>query len=323
NRPNPDAMAAWVGRSGNGHPLGDLFANFGAEAASSARKEMLLGLALGANPRAMAQGIANALGISRSRATIIARTEVLGSYRAAQMETYRANSDVVSGWVWSAGGPNPCAACMGMDGLQFTLEEELIDHPCGACAALPVTRSWDDILGPLGIDASGMDETSIGEEDAYFGGEDRFNAMSPAQQRAVIGTNTGYEAWRRGEVSLRDFAGRRADGMLYQKSLRELQIPTRQSRTLVEPSPRIAGPHRASARGQLTPLEQMPAWAKQSEAARIVYQILRNGLPYDLMSHEQGLLVLNLIEMLKDNLPPNVRLAVIRQLRLLGADVPQ
>src|SRR6185312_9927864 len=69
NRPNPDALAQWVGRAGNGHPLGNLFSNFSAEATSEARKAMMLWLATGANPKAMATGIANAMGISRSRAT--------------------------------------------------------------------------------------------------------------------------------------------------------------------------------------------------------------------------------------------------------------
>src|SRR5690348_13676139 len=108
NRPNPDAIGQWVGRAGNGHPLGDLFSGFPQEATSAARQSMLLGLATGANPRAMAQGISDALGISRSRALVISRTEVLGSYRAAAHETYRANSDVLQGWIWSAGGSNPC-----------------------------------------------------------------------------------------------------------------------------------------------------------------------------------------------------------------------
>src|SRR5690348_12919482 len=112
NRPNPDAIAQWVGRAGNGHPLGDLFANFSQEAASGARQAMLLGLATGANPLQMVRGIQQAMGISRSRAITIARTEVLGSYRAAAHATYRANADVLGSWLWSAGGNNPCAMCM-------------------------------------------------------------------------------------------------------------------------------------------------------------------------------------------------------------------
>ena len=327
NRPNPDAIAAWVGRAGNGHPLGDLFANFSSEATSAARQAILLGLATGANPLQMVSGIQQAMGISRSRAITIARTEVLGSYRAAAHETYRANSDVLGYWLWSAGGNNPCAMCMGMDGTLHSLDEDLSDHPCGRCAPLPVTKPWDDILGPLGIDASDLEETSIGAPGAYETGEEKFARMSPERQREIIGTKTGYEAYQRGEVSLRDFVGVRPpqDGFpssYYQKSLREMQIPTKTQGPLVEPSPAIRGPHRASERGQVTPDALMPAWAKQSEASRIVYQILRNGLPYDMTAHEQALLILNLKHMITEEvLPDDVFYAAVRQLRALGVRV--
>ena len=327
SRPNPDAIAAWVGRAGNGHPLGDLFANFSSEATSAARQAILLGLATGANPLQMVSGIQQAMGISRSRAITIARTEVLGSYRAAAHETYRANSDVLGYWLWSAGGNNPCAMCMGMDGTLHSLDEDLSDHPCGRCAPLPVTKPWDDILGPLGIDASDLEETSIGAPGAYETGEEKFARMSPERQREIIGTKTGYEAYQRGEVSLRDFVGVRPpqDGFpssYYQKSLREMQIPTKTQGPLVEPSPAIRGPHRASERGQVTPDALMPAWAKQSEASRIVYQILRNGLPYDMTAHEQALLILNLKHMITEEvLPDDVFYAAVRQLRALGVRV--
>src|SRR6185312_1624696 len=188
NRPNPDAIAQWVGRAGNGHPLGDLFSGFGAEATQGARQAMMLGLLTGANPKAMASGISQALGVSRSRATIIARTEVLGSYRSAAHETYRANSDVLSGWVWSAGGSSPCAMCAGMDGQIFDLSEDLVDHVCGKCSPIPITKSWDDILGPLGIDSSGLEETSMGRPGAYTSISQKFDSYSPAKQREIIGT---------------------------------------------------------------------------------------------------------------------------------------
>ena len=664
NRPNPDAIAQWVGRAGNGHPLGDLFQGFGAEATQGARQAMMLGLLTGANPKAMASGIANALGVSRSRATIISRTEVLGSYRAAAHETYRANSDVLSGWIWSAGGQSPCAQCMGMDGLIFSLEEELIDHPCfpagmlvsgpralgsttrwyegdlidittrdgrflsvtpnhpiltphgwimagllvegddvvchdfterghtpavgtpddyqvptpieqvasafgrandvppiavplaaedfngnrrvgvngeidvvganrvlrdagnrrkarrqprtqkrfgwrdaylalltglgaanllpqrlafamqgrlsrkhgaailfrgtfsgfdagggrwisthdasshqspangsardaellserllslssliaphdvrvrqtlrgplrhsithadeaiasltisqqapslqlirqallanmeacgdnlsalpgdicldrvleisvrrfsghvynlqtvtgwyitssiithncGKCAPIPITKSWDEILGPLGIDSSDMEETSMGAEGAYETGPEKFARMSPEQQRAIIGTKTGYEAYQRGEVELKDFIGKReAEGgwpaSYYQKSLKEMEIPTGRAGTpLVERSPRLtelerAGNLRARDFGAPIHPDEMPRWARKSPASQAVYQIMRNGLPWNMAEHELPLLSQNIEQMLTEDLSLNVRMAALR-----------
>jgi len=331
NRPNPDAISQLVGRAGNGHPLGDLFANFPQEATSGARQALLMGLATGANPVSMAQGISQAMGISRSRAIVISRTEILGSYRSAAHETYRANSDVLGYWMWSAGGANPCAMCAGMDGTLHDLSEDLSDHPCGKCAPIPVTKPWSDILGPYGIDAEGLDETSIGAPGNYTSISEKFESYSPAKQREIIGTQTGYEAYKRGEVMLKDFIGVRpaSDGFpssYYQKSLKELQIPTRQAKRLVEFNPELAqkfalGKLRYSELGQPVPEALMPAWAKRSDASRIVYQILRNGLPYDMESHERGLLITNLAEMLKTDLPISERAAVERQLQALGGQV--
>lgn len=464
NRPNPDAIAQWVGRAGNGHPLGDLFSGFGAEATQGARQAMMLGLLTGANPKAMAQGISQALGVSRSRATIIARTEVLGSYRSAAHETYRANSDVLSGWMWSAGGANPCfpagtrirmadgsekpieqvclgdwvwthrsrtrrvtgvmshgfsgqlitfwdasnyrvtateehpflmwyrgqarwiyagrvkpevhqhftldlnslgeplmrlrecsmygeevtqvpvfnlqvaddesyiangfavhncAMCAGMDGQIFDLTESLDDHPCGKCAPIPITKSWDDILGPLGIDSSGIEETSMGRPGAYTSISQKFDSYSPAKQREIIGTKTGFEAYQRGEVTLRDFAGVRPaeDGWpasYYQKSLKELEIPTGRAGTpLVERSPRLtelerAGTLRARDFGAPIRPDEMPKWAQKSPASQAVYQIMRNGLPANMSAHELPLLAQNIEQMLTEDLSLNVRMAALR-----------
>ena len=44
NRPNPDALAALVGMAGDGHPLGDLFANWPAEATQEARRVLMTGV---------------------------------------------------------------------------------------------------------------------------------------------------------------------------------------------------------------------------------------------------------------------------------------
>jgi|GEM_PF-2479630 len=224
-----------------------------------------------------------------------------------------------------------CAMCAGMDGTLHDLSEDLSDHSCGKCAPIPVTKPWDEILGPYGIDASDLDETSIGAPGSYRSISEKFDSYSPAKQREIIGTQTGYEAYKRGEVTLKDFIGVRpaADGFpssYYQKSLKELQIPTRQAARLVQPSPEIMeklanGTLRYTDLGKVTPDALMPAWAKSSESSRIVYQILRNGLPYDMTAHERGLLVTNLTQMLGETLPTNVRAAVERQLEALGQSV--
>ena len=113
------------------------------------RKRLLAGLALGENPRAVARAIESGMrGVSRSRALTIARTEMVSSYRSAALLNYRANSDVVRGWIWSA-APDACDFCLRMNGSRHDLSETLESHPNCRCAPIPETISYDDVFAQL------------------------------------------------------------------------------------------------------------------------------------------------------------------------------
>ncbi len=99
--PSPSALAQFIGATQVGSPLADLFSGFGAEAAQGVKDALITGLSLGYNPRDIAPSVQQALGISRNRALTISRTEMIRSYRGANLETYRANDDVVDGWIWN------------------------------------------------------------------------------------------------------------------------------------------------------------------------------------------------------------------------------
>src|SRR5260221_1765636 len=222
--PSPQAIANLVGATQAGSPLADLFSGFGAEAAQGVKDALITGLSLGYNPRDIAPSVQQALGISRNRALTISRTEMLRSYRGANLETYRANDDVVDGWIWNCAlMKSSCAACVAMHGTFHSLDEELQDHPCGACSPIPHTKSWADILGPLGIDTSGIPETSIDVQS----GSEWFDGQSAETQRAILGPK--YEAWSNGDFTLDDVVGHASDPVwgdsIYEKSLKELVKP--------------------------------------------------------------------------------------------------
>lgn len=229
-RPNPDAIARLIGRASNGQPLATLFQGFGAEAASAARKALLTGVALGQNPRAITTALMQALGISRNRALAIARTEMLGAYRDAALESYNANSDVVSGWIWSADqSANTCAACLFMDGSFHTLDEGMDSHVQCRCAMEPATRSWGDILGPLGF--SDEDIADIPETSALVNrgpsGADWFAEQGADVQRNILGSQAAYDAYQKGDVTLGDFVGHTHDAQwgtsIVQRSWKQVQ----------------------------------------------------------------------------------------------------
>lgn len=195
-----------LGTGGGAEDLASLFDEFGEDASNTLYAALMSGLAQGINPVELAADygpIWAAIDASQSRACTIARTEMLSSYRAAALNNYRANSDVVNGWVWIADqGPFTCGFCLGMDGSVHSLDEEMDTHPNCRCSQSPVTRSYDDLLGQLGLDASGIPETSFTRET----GAEWLARQSSAVQDAVLGKAAG-KLYRSGEISLADFVG--------------------------------------------------------------------------------------------------------------------
>lgn len=217
--PSPAAIANMVGATQAGSPLADLFNGFGQEAADGAAKALITGVTLGDNPRTVAPLVEQALDISRQRALTIARTEMLRSYRSANLETFNANSDVVDQWIWQADlSPRTCAACIAMNGSEHDLSESMDTHVNCRCTQVPKTKSWDAILSPLGIDTSGIEDASPD----IPSGADWFDQQSAEVQQQILG-KAKYQAYKDGQFQLADVVGHAHDEQwghsIYERSL--------------------------------------------------------------------------------------------------------
>lgn len=211
-----EALYDLVGFTSNGSPLRALLDELGPAASRAIRDELLAGLALGQNPRAIARRIRDIMGGNMVRALRISRTEVMRAWREANHRQFRANSDVVKGWVWhSALSPTTCAACWALHGSIHSLDERCDDHISGKCVPLPRTRSWAE-LGFKGIPDN---------RPPIILGADRFAALDAAAQDAILGKAAGA-AYRAGAVKLQDFVARRRSRqwgtMRYARSLRAI-----------------------------------------------------------------------------------------------------
>lgn len=116
-------------------------------------------------PREVARRITQSFGTAPAKARLIARTELLHSYRAAALERYAINP-AVTGWYWLAAlDGKTCPICWGMHGTVHPSEEPFGSHPNCRCTPVPI----------------------VGGRPLPELGEDRFAALTLGQQRAILG----------------------------------------------------------------------------------------------------------------------------------------
>lgn len=223
-RPSPAALHDLYSAMQPGSPLHDLFDEFGGQAADIAKQTLFSGVAMGDGPRQIARDLASNMQMPLNRALTISRTEAFRAFRSAASENYRANSDVLDGWIWTCDlSDRTCIACIEMSGTVHGLDEDLDEHVNGRCTQTPLTKPWADILGPLGIDTSDIPETNAD----IPSGDDWFNEQDAATQRDILG-NAKYNAWQAGDLDLSDLVGHSDDSdwgrAVYEKSLKDLNL---------------------------------------------------------------------------------------------------
>lgn len=122
------------------------------------------------------------------------RTLLMYSFRQAALDSYRANDDVVTGWMWSAALDSRCCmSCVAMHGTIHGLDEDLNDHDSGRCAAVPITQPW----AQLGF-KDGQDLPDVQS------GEDWFAEQDAKTQQAMMG-GSAWRAWQDGAFDLSDY----------------------------------------------------------------------------------------------------------------------
>lgn len=200
NRIPTGAAIEIIGATQVGSPLYQLLTEIAPRGAQAAIDALIQGLMLGKSPRETAREMRAALGGELWRSLRIARTETLRAYREATRLSYKANSDIVKGWVWhSALDQRTCAACWAMHGTEHTNDESLDDHPNGRCAMLPMTRSWAEIGEMYGVDLSDVPETNVPVER----GGVLFGRLPREQQISILGP-AKWAAWRDGLITFDD-----------------------------------------------------------------------------------------------------------------------
>lgn len=173
------------------------------EATRVMKRELVRGMLVGANPRESARRMLirteQRFNGGLSRALTIARTETMDAYRTASQLSESLHSDVVLGWTWVADlGPRTCIACWSKHGQEFPPSVPgPLGHQNCRCVRVPKTRTWKS----LGLD---IDEPRSILPD----GEAVFSAL-PAQEKLTILGPSRYNAWKRGDFPMSQWAVKR------------------------------------------------------------------------------------------------------------------
>jgi SPP1 gp7 family putative phage head morphogenesis protein len=191
------ALDLLIGRASHGGPLGALLNEIVPLAPDKVRDTLAYGVAAGKNPRVIAREVQGAAQITRNRALVIARTEIVGAHREASTDAMR-HTNVVKTWTWlSAKDRRTCASCWAQDGSEHPLDEQMATHPCCRCSKVPQTLSWAELGFPGIPDNRPVLPT----------GPEVFERLPEGDKLAILGPGK-LDALNSGQATLQDLVRR-------------------------------------------------------------------------------------------------------------------
>ncbi len=140
-----ESLQAFVGFSGDGSPLDQLFATIPQVTTDAMQMALVQGISLGEGPRTVARRVRKAADIGRSRAETIARTEMIRSAREAQRQLYTQNPAVQGYRRQATQDSRVCLACLALSGTLHATDEIMPSHPNCFVPDTKVTHA--DLLG--------------------------------------------------------------------------------------------------------------------------------------------------------------------------------
>lgn len=195
------AMEEFVGFASNGSPLNELFNKIVVDYGTDITNTLSNGILQGQNPLKIAREIRRQTMMPMYRANTIARTESLRAARAATVENYKQNTNLISGYVRLAtGDARTCPACYALHGTVYELNQILPTHPNCRCVIVPKTKTWAEITG---------DNTIEDVSDKIPSAEQLFNRLSEKDKKRVLGPER-YNLWKEGKP-LDTFVGIKQD----------------------------------------------------------------------------------------------------------------
>lgn len=204
------AVETAVGMMGDGTPILEYYRqNLAPKVAKLIRSEVIIAAATGTDFNTLANRLVKTGQITKSRALSVARTEVNRVRRETSRQILEETPGVQE-WEWVASkSRRTCPVCLEMDGRRFKVEEPFPQHVNCRCQIIAV------------IDGVDRPKRTIGRE--------WFDEQSGDVQDEILGKEAAA-AYRRGDVTLKDFVGWKNDKQfgksVYRKPLAKVLADT-------------------------------------------------------------------------------------------------
>jgi hypothetical protein len=196
-RLNPHAAERLLGMLRPESPLRRVLSRYGPLGEQIIETELIAAIASGEGERQITRRIVRELRAPwlRSRLSATVRTELMRSYRSAQVDQYREMGPAVVGWRWTcARSLTTCLACIARDGTEYGLDVAFDQaHISCRCSASPIP--------------AGTYDEAIRMADAYGTAGSWFAALPAHRQRQMMPSAAAWAAYRDGDLQLSDFVG--------------------------------------------------------------------------------------------------------------------
>lgn len=177
-------------------PVHTVLADMAGQYTEAIEQSIISGVANGRGVDAILRDVMRATGgvMNPQRVRTIIRTEAMRAYNTALVDQYEQIPEVAA-FEWTAArGPRTCLACAGMDGERFATKEEIPGrHANCRCSISPVPineyQSVKDYFARRGT------------------AEDWMRSRSPADIRRHFPSTEAFDAFMRGDLTLKDFVG--------------------------------------------------------------------------------------------------------------------
>lgn len=202
------AVENLVGVARAGQPLGDLLAATYLQAADGIAAELISGLGLGLNGRAIARRVVQR-GLTRGfgHVALVARDQLNSAFRLASMQAYRVSGVVTHYQRLSALDNRVCPACLLSAGQVFPISTPFDEHVQGRCTPVPIVPGAGNVI-------------------AVDFGRNWFLQQSESDQRRMLGPGR-FDLWKEGKNELSDFVKRTENsiwgGALVVRPVKELK----------------------------------------------------------------------------------------------------